>query len=271
MLKPECTEALSFDSPPELADVYGTLIGQDDRVMVVGPSISSALDAGLLYFLSRHPMVTILDPRFEGEAGSFGRQSVVVRHADGRGNIQHYLREIDMLRALGMPLGIPNWLGSESGLQKIGLPDASLDVIIDHDTLVYVCFELCSGRRNREHFLFGVLENYWRVLAPGGRLLLQTNNHPGRWGKRFFVPQQIPVDRLLREVGFSVDHETVMDILKIPITGEVFDAIRMLRGEVTATSNTGELWKHLRERDGSYWLEFDEPHHPSPDLYIACK
>jgi SAM-dependent methyltransferase len=105
--------------------------------------------------------------------------------------------------------GVVNW--PESGLSASALVDATMmplpDACIDRVLLVHA-LELIEAPRD-------LLSEIWRILTPGGRLLIVAPNRRGVWARLETTPfgQGRPYSRsqlreLLRETMFSPVHET---------------------------------------------------------------
>ena len=105
--------------------------------------------------------------------------------------------------------GVVNW--PESGLSASALVDATMmplpDACIDRVLLVHA-LELSEAPRD-------LLSEIWRILTPGGRILIVAPNRRGVWARLETTPfgQGRPYSRsqlreLLRETLFSPIHET---------------------------------------------------------------
>jgi SAM-dependent methyltransferase len=159
-----------------------------------------AFYGGRLGFVARRLIGQRLKERWPSVAG----ESLV-----GIGYGPPYLRQIGegaerVLALMPATQGVVNWPGEGPNAtalvtdDALPLPDASIDRV-----LVIHCLEVAANARE-------VLREIWRILAPGGRVLIVVPNRSGIWARveatpfgygRPFGRTQLTV--LLREAMFS--------------------------------------------------------------------
>ncbi|MEK7551069.1 MAG: hypothetical protein AAB532_00510 [Patescibacteria group bacterium] len=266
------TEIIKPPTPlPEAGKVYQEIIKPNNAVAVVGPAYSLFKDPGLLlasFLVRSEGKLYVVDPVSRENQRDYDQLSEGVGGiVTGIGNIDHYLEEISSLRGLGAPLKNPEWLGTDSGAQNIALPDDSLDVIIDHNTSVFLAGKPdTSALPERRAELEKIYREYQRVLRVGGKLLLQTDNI--RYGLQGDTPQKGLINEVLKDLGFQASDIEVKDTITIPISGDFYKAV------AESHRDDGILWYlslRLSEKNGAHMLTFEKPDHYSPNFYIATK
>lgn len=261
----------------EASNIYGENIRPNDVVVVVGPS-SSLLHDGTLLFVSRSVTdgtiyiadpITRSDPRSNDEM-----EKAIGGKVTGIGDVSNYLSELNALKNAGMSLSDPIWLGPESAAQKIPLPDNFADLIVDHNTSVFLAgLPSNTNVAERERILQVIYSEYHRVLKPLGKVLLQTSNDRYQLGGGLTSVGLL--ERVLAANGFSIIEQKVEDVTKIPIEGKFYDAI-LANDDYKSALARGQalLWflnRRLEVEGGQNVLEITNTDHKSDDFYVAIK
>lgn len=253
---------------------YREIIKPDDKVVVIGISIGVFYDASLLCVSdilkeSVSSELYVVDPisRKDGSMYSELREKVkgVV---EGIGNVDSYFAELDLLKRRGMYLKEPKWLGVDSGAQNINLPDESMDVIVDHNTSVFLG-GLPGLNKNRNEILYSIYQEYCRVLKRGGKVLLQTD-------KKRYALEGNSLTSILSNSGFEVDEVTVDDKLEIPVDRVTYNNWAVeLKARVDKQDhddlNSKLMFNRIEDRGGDKFLVFRSLDQPSRNLFIAIK
>ncbi|WP_245550862.1 class I SAM-dependent methyltransferase [Nocardia paucivorans] len=123
----------------------------------------------------------------------------------------------------------PNHRYVRSSAQELPFPDNSFDVV----TCTFVMHHIPESRRE------AALAEMWRVLRPGGRLLL-ADTHPTRWMRVLFA-------RGGSRHGDATDHFDALDIRRyaqdlrmLGFTEPEYTRIRHMTGTLTATKPSQE-------------------------------
>lgn len=258
---------------PELSRLYSEIITPSSSVVVVGPSHSIFTDATLLFatYLASRGNVYVADPISTKNTTYDEMSQKVGGKVAGIGNVDNILSEISALQKAGLELQSPQWLGPESAAQKIPLPDESIDVIIDHNTSVFL-----AGKPERPNNLEEQIKElekcyreYARVLKIGGHILLQTDIntyqlHDDSQGQSL-------LDSLLKKFGFSVIHQQVEDEFVIPIGGpfsqRVLDTPKYRQEEQLLYY----INRRMERSNGKNVIKFRNTRHISNDVFIAQK
>lgn len=113
-----------------------------------------------------------------------------------------------------------------------------------------------------------IFAEYARILAPGGRLVLQLSD--SNIGFQSLLENQMQVLNLLSEYGFSATHQRVFDRYPIPLSEEQVCSIFENAGEWHQKTSLGLSYRYMQEREGQWYLTFI-PMYYSPDLYVGIK
>lgn len=253
---------------PEVYTKYQELIKPESAVLVVGPSASLTYDASLLFvanLLGEEGELFVADPLSNKTTSNAELEKKIGGDVAGIGNVDHYLDEIQLLKNNGLALAEPKWLGEESGAQKIALPDNSLDIIVDHNTSVFIAGlpGFLSPQEKREKILNTIYKEYHRVLKTSGKILLQTDNEKYELEKNEFFT------KILESGGFRVEQCVVNDVMEIPIDQSVYQNLSSSSDAGLSFMNV--LPYYLKNRDGKYTIRFEIRDHISPNLYICSK
>ena len=261
----------------EASNIYSENIRPNDVVVVVGPSSSLLHDATLLFVshLVRDGTIYVADPITRSDPRSYDEmEKAIGGKVTGIGDVSHYLSELNALKNAGMRLSDPKWLGPESAAQKIPLPDNFADLIVDHNTSVFLAgLPDETNVAERKRILQAIYSEYHRVLKPLGKVLLQTSNV--RYQFDGGLTSVGLLERVLAANRFSVIKQKVEDVVKIPIEGKFYDAIFENDDYKSALARGRELlWflnKRLKVEDGQNVLEITNTDHKSDDFYVATK
>lgn len=274
------SESIFSQNRNEAGDIFTRVIQTGDRVAVIGPSLSARFDATFLYvshLLQFGGEVLVVDPRSESHHVAWfsvarsdaGRVQV----ASGLGNIDRYRGELGVFSE-HESICTPVWLGTESTAQHIYVDDRTIDCVVDHDASVYIATNLASQSEGKfRDNLEEIFRELNRVLRFGGRAIVQADNAKSRLGKLpWLLGGSYPLANLLSTCGFAVEYYSVSDVVRIPVSQESRDWLMSIKKDATGLwSDIHLYWQYLREERGQWWLVFDRPHHPSPDLYLATK
>lgn len=268
-----------------LGDVYGeykkVISKEDAKVVVIGPSVSVFSDPTLLltaHLTGKKGDLYVVDPRDQIEDRVSSNENTAVGILRTSGNINNHLRQMGLFKKIGMNLMSPKWLGKESDIKNIKLPDNSVDVIVDHSTSTFLA-EVEAYRDFRLHFvptrdayLKTCFDEYQRVLKDGGCLLLQANVEHYCFGRtEIGMGKQVLMD-LLEGGGFEVEYKKINNVLKIPIDDVVLDVLKEdIDTDKWGTFDGGdlhELKKRIVQDQNKHFIQFNDS---SPDLFVAKK
>ena len=126
---------------PETNKIFSEVIKPRDIVVVVGPSYTMLNDPSLLMtsrLLDEKGTLYVVDPISRTSGQDISKIRAKLGIVTGTGDVDSYISEINSLRKAGLSFEEPKWLGAESGAQKIVLREGSVDVIVDHNTSVFL-------------------------------------------------------------------------------------------------------------------------------------
>lgn len=226
------------------SDVYARYIQNASSVVAVGPNFSVTLDASLAFacYQAKAGTVFVVEPqgdRYEEDSRE---------HVRGVGGWKYHESELDSLRNAGVSLARPNWLGPDATIETLNdaLAPESIQVVVDHGTAEFLAKNPMSDMT-----FDSIFERYYRVLQPGGLLLLSV--HPD-------------IDKLrsqaaLARLGFTTEVFSVSDEVIIPLTMEANNALQ-----------ESPLGMHLQQStSGSPQLGFNNPHYNLRTMIVATK
>jgi SAM-dependent methyltransferase len=272
----EIAEQNMAHAPKELQDIseydlrlyreYDKLIKPGQVVVVVGPSSTIFNDATLLLasqILGGKGKLFVADPVSSKDSTPYDQLRAKLGVVSGIGNINQHIGEIESLIEKGIPATPPVWLGKESAAQNIPLEQESVDVLIDHNTSVFLANS--SQQESTTNVLKNCYREYYRVLKKGGHVILQTDAGKYSLGKRLF--KKGAIEQSLREIGFSVTHQKIEDKIFIPVGDNFVNSIPKASGSKPLV--------FLKDRvvicNKKHYLKFDKQDHRSNDVYIATK
>ena len=216
---------------PEAWEIYKRKIVSGSTALVVGPSISIGADPSLLqttYRLGQAGRVFVCDPQekflehfkdpdklYDEARKPEGERTI------GYGDVRGHLRQLQQLKALGMPLANAEWLGVSSSAIRMSLQDSHVDSIVDHGTSIFIATNGKADPWDSLPLLRRIYAEYRRVLKPRGNLLLQRNV------SRYGLSNDDVVIKALKENGFLIDEEVkVKDVFQVEIEAKTFSKIR---------------------------------------------
>lgn len=252
-------------------EVFAQYIQKDHDVVVMGPGAGIAYDSSLLMvarLLGRAGNLLVVDPK---SVSHRVRNNIVEKGPiRGAGDIDGHLRQFKYLYDNDMEVALPQWVGPKGTCASTTLGDQQCDLIVDHNTSPFVTGS--DDREERIYWLEKTYGEYFRILKPGGTLLLQTNNKRYKFGNS---RGKIPLVKMLREAGFSVIQKKVLDKFKINLSEEEAELMRTVPidveifDKISHNIKQDELGKYYFERSASQ-SQFVSSHE-SPDMYIARK
>jgi SAM-dependent methyltransferase len=261
------------DGEMALFDTYKDIVRPGRSVVVIGPSASIYLDATSVlaaYLLGPDGKLFMADPNSQNFSYREEMEKKVGGVVTGIGDVHRYMREMASAKSCGMVLANPVWLGGESGAQHIPVEDSSLDVVVDHNTSVFL-----AGIPSLPHYsdallrevLLSCFREYARVLRQDGDIIIQTNNTKYKLINK--ATGKSVVLQILEKCGFYVTQRQTQDIVMIPIEENVADQLKKQQF-VNCGDNTGYfLGSRVVERGDKYFIRFDKQDHYSEDLYLA--
>ncbi len=256
---PEILQSIEHDSPYKFSfQLYDEYIHRGDVGLVIGPSDGPFRDFSLTYAswkIGPTGLLYACDPK--GNESPETTLSLNPNWTIGIGNMKMHIAAIQALRDKGIELSNIEWLTEHSDAFAIKLPDRSVNCLIDHSASEYITY----GHHPQSQYLSQVFGEYARVLKPGGRAIIQL-----------FHGDKFELGPILEQQGFSWQHSVVEDAYIIPLSDKTVSSIQdeqnLLAGEI-------KPWYRYRDNvrfiDGRWWLLFDNPDYPCPDLYVAVK
>lgn len=260
-------------SSQELSKLYSEIITPSSSIVVVGPSHTIFTDASLLFasYLASRGNVYVADPISTNNTSYDEMSQKVGGKVAGIGNVDNILSEITALQKSGLELQIPQWLGPESAAQKIPLPDESIDVIIDHNTSVFLAGKpsIPNNLETRIRELEKCYKEYARVLKTGGHILLQTDIN--MYQLHNDGQGQLLLDSLLKKFGFSVIYQQAEDEFVIPIEGPFLQRVLDKSEYRQEEQLLYYINRRMEKRNGKNIIKFRNTGHVSNDVFIAQK
>jgi hypothetical protein len=259
---------------------YKNVVSKEDaKVVVIGPSISVFTDPTLLltaHLIGKKGNLFVVDPQTQEKPT--GNETTIDKILQNSGNINNHLKQIDLFKKIGMDLMSPKWLGKESDIKNIELPDNSIDVIVDHSTSIFLA-ELNTYKdfslnfvSTRNEYLKSCFAEYQRILKNEGCLLLQANAENYCLRKTEMGIGKQTLSDLLQSNNFEFNYIKINDVLKIPINDVTLDILKenidMDKWGTFNGRDLHELKIRIVQSQNKNFIQF---HDSSPDLFVAKK
>lgn len=258
-------------SSKEAHFVFSEVLKEGDKVVVVGPSKSVFTDPITLevsQMVGPSGRVYLADPIYTGH------ETLKVKGGTPRpeGNIAHLLGQLENFKSIGLNLSPFEWLGPESGIFNIPLPDGSIDAIFDHHTSVYLARWECYLKKeefNRDDFFARAFQEDSRVLKKTGKMFFQTDLI-GMSALLEYENQdmQETLVSLLNRAGIEGIFQKVTDQHKIRMTKKQYlsfqEFMKYKYGEA-------DLFARIKFEERGSYLHFCRLYYDSPDLFLGTK